>query len=89
MTKEEAIKAKKQLKDNVLPPAMSTRSHDRVLRKQCHTILIANIIIFYHEYVIILLYIIVQTMIYIHFKYMNMLQLVLTTEIQGGKQYHV
>ncbi len=32
MTKEEAIKAKKQLKDNSLPPALSTRSNDRVLR---------------------------------------------------------
>ena len=33
MTKEEAIKAKKQLKDNSLPPALSTRSNDRKLRK--------------------------------------------------------
>ena len=33
MTKEEAIKAKKQLKDNTLPPALSTRSQARVLRK--------------------------------------------------------
>ena len=33
MTKEEAMKAKKQLKNNTLPPALSTRSHDRVLRK--------------------------------------------------------
>ena len=32
MTKEEAIKAKKQLKNNSLPPALSTRSNDRVLR---------------------------------------------------------
>jgi len=32
MTKEEALKAKKQLKDNSLPPALSTRSNDRVLR---------------------------------------------------------
>ena len=32
MTKEEAIKAKKQLKDNSLPPALSTRSNDRKLR---------------------------------------------------------
>jgi hypothetical protein len=32
MTKEEAIKAKKQLKNNSLPPALSTRSKDRVLR---------------------------------------------------------
>ncbi len=31
MTKEEAIKAKKQLKDNSLPPALSTRSNDRKL----------------------------------------------------------
>ncbi len=28
------IKAKKQLKDNSLPPALSTRSNDRVLRKR-------------------------------------------------------
>ena len=34
MTKEEALKAKKQLKENSSPPAMSTRSKDRVLRKQ-------------------------------------------------------
>ena len=33
MTKDEAMKAKKQLKNNSLPPALSTRSHDRVLRK--------------------------------------------------------
>jgi hypothetical protein len=33
MTKEESIKAKKQLKDNSLPPALSTRSNDRKLRK--------------------------------------------------------
>jgi hypothetical protein len=32
MTKEEAIKAKKQLKDNSLPPALSTRSNNRKLR---------------------------------------------------------
>ena len=32
MTKEEAIKAKKQLKENSLPPALSTRSNDRKLR---------------------------------------------------------
>ena len=32
MTKQEALKAKKQLKDNSLPPALSTRSNDRVLR---------------------------------------------------------
>ena len=34
MTKEEAIKAKKHFKDNSLPPALSTRSNDRVLRKR-------------------------------------------------------
>ena len=34
MTKKEAIQAKKQLKDNSLPPALSTRSNDRVLRKR-------------------------------------------------------
>ena len=34
MTKEEAIKAKKQLKNNSLPPALSTRSSDRVLRSK-------------------------------------------------------
>ena len=32
MTKEDAIKAKKQLKNNSLPPALSTRSNDRALR---------------------------------------------------------
>ena len=32
MTKQEAIQAKKQLKNNSLPPALSTRSNDRVLR---------------------------------------------------------
>ena len=32
MTKQEAIQAKKKLKDNSLPPALSTRSNDRVLR---------------------------------------------------------
>jgi hypothetical protein len=34
MTKKEALQAKKQLKDNSLPPALSTRSNDRVLRKR-------------------------------------------------------
>ena len=33
MTKEEALKAKKQLNENSLTPAMSTRSKDRILRK--------------------------------------------------------
>ena len=32
MTKQEALQAKKQLKDNVLPPALSTRSNTRALR---------------------------------------------------------
>ena len=32
MTKQEALKAKKQLKDNSLAPALSTRSNDRGLR---------------------------------------------------------
>jgi hypothetical protein len=32
MTKQEALKAKKKLKENSLPPALSTRSNDRVLR---------------------------------------------------------
>ena len=32
MTKQEALKAKKQLKDNVLSPALSTRSSQRTLR---------------------------------------------------------
>ncbi len=32
MTKQEALKAKKQLKNNSLTPALSTRSNDRVLR---------------------------------------------------------
>ncbi len=31
MTKQEALKAKKQLKDNSLPPALSTRSNDSVI----------------------------------------------------------
>ena len=34
MTKQEALKAKKKLKGNSLPPALSTRSNDRVLRKR-------------------------------------------------------
>ena len=34
MTKQEALKAKKQLKNNSLPPALSTRSSDRVLRSK-------------------------------------------------------
>jgi hypothetical protein len=33
MTKQEALKAKKQLKNDSLPPALSTRSNDRKLRK--------------------------------------------------------
>ena len=56
MSKEEAMKAKKQLKNNSQPPALSTRSHARVLRKLC---LRKNKIIFYHGHGIILLYIIV------------------------------
>jgi hypothetical protein len=32
MTKQEALKAKKQLTENSLPPALSTRSNDRKLR---------------------------------------------------------
>jgi hypothetical protein len=32
MTKQEALKAKQQLKDNPLPPALSTRRNDRKLR---------------------------------------------------------
>jgi hypothetical protein len=32
MTKQEALKAKKKLKDNSLAPALSTRSNDRTLR---------------------------------------------------------
>ncbi len=32
MTKKEALQAKKQFKDNSIPPALSTRSNDRVLR---------------------------------------------------------
>ena len=32
MTQEESIKAKKELKNNSLPPALSTRSNDRKLR---------------------------------------------------------
>ena len=54
-TKDEAMKAKKQLKNNSLPPALSTRSNDIKLR--------SNKIIFYHGYGIILLYIIVQTVL--------------------------
>ena len=34
MTKAEALQAKKQLKDNSLPPAISTRSNDRASRDQ-------------------------------------------------------
>jgi hypothetical protein len=34
MTKKEALKAKKQLKDNALAPALSTRSNNRVLRER-------------------------------------------------------
>jgi hypothetical protein len=34
MRKNEALKAKKQLKDNSLPPALSTRSNDKVLRSK-------------------------------------------------------
>ncbi len=37
MTKQEALKAKKQLKNNALPPALSTRSNDIILRKQYKT----------------------------------------------------
>ncbi len=32
MSKKEALKAKKQLKDNLLPPALSTGSNDIVLK---------------------------------------------------------
>ena len=32
MTKQEALQAKKKLKENSLPPALSTRSNDRKLR---------------------------------------------------------
>ncbi len=32
MTKKEALKAKKQLKDNLLAPALSKRSNDRNLK---------------------------------------------------------
>ena len=34
MTKQEALKAKKQLKDNSLAPALSTRSNDRTMRER-------------------------------------------------------
>jgi hypothetical protein len=34
MTKQEALKAKKKLKDNSLAPALSTRSNDRTLRER-------------------------------------------------------
>ena len=37
-TKQEALKAKKKLKDNSLPPALSTRSNDRVLRSKDNNI---------------------------------------------------
>ena len=64
MTKEEAIKAKKQLKNNSLPPALSTRSHDKSIKEAVkNQFLRSNKIIFYHEYGIILLYIIVQTVL--------------------------
>ena len=32
MTKQESLQAKKKLKENSLPPALSTRSNDRALR---------------------------------------------------------
>ncbi len=32
MTKKEAIQASKQFKDNLLPPALTTRSNDKELR---------------------------------------------------------
>jgi hypothetical protein len=38
MTKQEALQAKKPLKDNSLPPTLSTRSNDRVLRKVKYTV---------------------------------------------------
>ena len=34
MTKAEALQAKKKLKESSLPPALSTRSNDRVLRER-------------------------------------------------------
>jgi 5,10-methylene-tetrahydrofolate dehydrogenase/methenyl tetrahydrofolate cyclohydrolase len=34
MTKQEALQAKKKLQENSLPPALSTRSHDRKLREK-------------------------------------------------------
>ena len=60
MTKEEALKAKKKLKENSLPPALSTRSNDRVLRKRWKIqFLKKNKIIFYQLNGIIFLYILV------------------------------
>ena len=34
MTKQESLQAKKKLKKNSLPPALSTRSNDRILRSK-------------------------------------------------------
>ena len=60
MTKQEALKAKKKLKENSLPPALSTRSNDRVLRKRWKIqFLKKNKIILYEINDIILLYILV------------------------------
>ena len=74
MTKKEALKAKKQLKDNSLPPALSTRSNDRVLRKRRKIqFLKKNKIIFYQINDIILLYILVQNVPQMRFDYINML----------------
>ncbi len=47
MTKAEAIKAKKQLKTNSLPPALSTRSNDQINNM---VFLRSKQIIFYHQY---------------------------------------
>ena len=74
MTKDEAMKAKKQLKNNSLPPALSTRSNDRVLRKRWKIqFLKKNKIIFYQVNGIILLYILVKNVPLMLFDYMNML----------------
>ena len=46
MTEKEALQAKTQLKDNSLPPALSTSSNDRVLRsnKQYYNLIEYHII---------------------------------------------
>ncbi len=73
MTKQESLQAKKKLKDNSLPPALSTRSNDRVLRKRLKIqFLKKNKIIFYQLNGIILLYILIKNVPQINFDVLNM-----------------